>query len=82
MAVIVRGKQASMQKQNWRAMHGEEQMHHSCELVPVLAIKIIDSSYYKIILFSHHGSLFIANFTKETTYSMCLRPHDVLCHIL
>lgn len=47
MAVIVRGKQASMQKQNWRVMHGEEQMRHSCELGPVLAIKITDSSYYK-----------------------------------
>lgn len=47
MAVIVRGKQASMQKQKWGAMHGEEQMHHSRELVPVFAMEITDSSYYK-----------------------------------
>lgn len=47
MAVIVRGKQASMQKQNWGAMHGEEQMHYSRELVPVFAMEITDSSYCK-----------------------------------
>lgn len=43
MVIIVGKKQASIQNQKQRAMHSEEQMHHSSELVHVITLEITDS---------------------------------------